>query len=71
MKMILFENLRANSFLEEEDDVPMRGILDQGKDKLSNQEPKTLNQESKDVISLFNSPRAVVETVAALVCCSC
>jgi len=46
-------------------DVPMVGILDQGKDRLSNQEPKTLNQESKAIISLSSSPQAVVETVAA------
>jgi len=36
------ENLRAKSFLEWEDDVPMKGILDQNKEKLSNQEIKTL-----------------------------
>jgi len=46
-------------------DVPMGGILNQGKDKLSNQEPKTLNEESMAIISLFSSPRVVVETVAA------
>jgi len=54
------ENLRANSFLEGEDDVPPGGKLDQGNDKASTQASKTLNQEAKAVVSLFSSPRIVV-----------
>jgi len=43
----------------------MGGMLDQEKDKPSNQESKALNQETKAVISMFKLPRAVVETMAA------
>ena len=54
------ENLWANSFLEGEYHVPLEGNLDQEKLKLSNQEPKKLNQESKEVILLYSSPWPVV-----------
>jgi len=37
----------------------MGGILDQEKDKPSNQDSKALNQETKVVISMFKSPRAM------------
>ena len=54
------ENLRANSFLEGEDDVPTGGKLDQGDDIASTQASKALNQEAKTAVLLFSSPRAVV-----------
>ena len=43
--------------------VPMGGIPDQDKDKPSNQQSKALNQETKAVISMFMSPRAMGETM--------
>ena len=49
------ENLRANSFLQGENNVPMKGILDQDKVNPSNQEIKALNL-------LFKEPRSVGET---------
>jgi len=50
------ENLRANSFLEGEDDVPMKGILDQDKVNPRNQEIKALS-------FLFKELQPVGETV--------
>jgi len=55
------ENLRANSLLEREDDAPMDGTGDHEEAKASNQTPKPLNQELKDVIFMFRSPRTVVD----------
>jgi len=55
------ENLRLNSLLEGEDDAPMDGISNHEEAKASNQTPKPLNQELKDLILLFGSPRTVVE----------
>ena len=55
------ENLRANSLLEGEDDAPMDGTSDHEEAKASNQIPKPLNQELKDVILMFGSPRTVVD----------
>ena len=43
------ENLRANSFLEGEDDVPMKGMLDQDKENPSNQEIKALSLLFKEL----------------------
>jgi len=53
--------LRLNSLLEGEDDAPMDGISNHEEAKASNQTPKPLNQELKDLILLFGSPRTVVE----------
>ena len=55
------ENLRANFLLEGEDDAPMDGTNDHEEAKASNQTPKTLNQELKDVILIFGSPQTVVD----------
>jgi len=43
------ENLRANSFLEGENDAYMGGLLDQTKSNPSNKESKDLNQEYKSL----------------------
>ena len=43
------ENLRANSFLEGENDANMGTLLDQSKSNPSDQESKDLNQESKSL----------------------
>ena len=42
-------------------DAPMDGTSDHEEAKASNQTPKPLNQELKDVILMFGSPRTVVE----------
>ena len=56
------ENLRANPLLEGEDDAPMDRIRDHEEAKTSNQNPKPLNQELKDVSMLFRAPRTVVKS---------
>jgi len=43
----------------------MGGIVDQEKDKPSNQESKALNQETKVVILMSRPPQPIGETVAA------
>jgi len=50
------KNLRANSFLEREDDVPMRGIYDQNKVSSRNQEIKALSLQ-------LQGPQSVGEAV--------
>jgi len=64
------KNLRANSFLEGENDAYMGRLLDQSKSNPSNQESKDLNQEykplnqaSKAKNGLFRAPLAVVVAV--------
>jgi len=68
------ENLRANSFLEGENDANMGTVLDQTKSNPSDQESRDLNQESKSLNQaskakngLFKAPQAVV---LAVVCAS-
>jgi len=56
-----FENLRANSLLEGEDDALMDGNRDHEEAKASNQDPKPMNQELKDITILFGSPRTVLD----------
>jgi len=52
------ENLRANSFLEGENDVSMGGLIDQIKKDSSQQESKAKNE-------LYKAPRAVRKAVEA------
>jgi len=71
------ENLRANSFLEEENDVNMGTVLDQGMSKPSNQKSKALNQASKalteeplkdgGVLSSFLEPNPMEEPYDSIV----